>query len=75
MKVITRRPPPQPEPPATYDIVGIAEWDMQVLMEVSQKSSYIGSTFAASFGRRGSADISDVLNRLYHAIVKEMRIK
>ena len=74
MKVIVHHPLPQPEPPSTYDIVGLTEEEVKILTEVCQRSSYIGRVMegAATYH---SMHISATLNDLYHSLKAASRFK
>lgn len=76
MKIVTHQPPPAKEPPPTYDIVGLDAEDMQILLEICQRSTYIGRMMYTSFGSEHHGQhISQMLNTLYHELMKVGRIK
>ena len=74
LKVVRRDPPPSPQPPPTYDIVGLSGDDLRTLIEVCQRATYIATTLHSTGIRAPHHAISDVLNRIYHACIRASQV-
>ena len=63
-------PAPVPQPPPTYNIIGLTQEEAGYLLLVCEKSTYIAEIIKGAFPEQlaHTGAFSTVLNRLYHLL-------